>query len=86
MSDRSAHYSWSPDDIVVDPPGQDSGQSARARVRQSLGDVAHAMSDAEVDAVIEAARVDTNGEGDLAPEELDEIDALLAEFGESDDE
>lgn len=58
--------------------GETGGQGARTRVRQALGDVAHELSDEEVDAVIAAA---TGDDDELGDDHMAELAALQVEFG-----
>lgn len=79
--DRSSHYTWGLDDIVVNDT--DPVQSARTGVRAALGTAAHAMSDQEIDAVIAAAQgaartdVDLNGISDSDLSAASDLDTEL---------
>lgn len=63
----------------------DIGQDARTRTREALGEAADAMSDEDIDRVIEAARGEDDGddESEMTDEDLD---ALAEADDEADDQ
>lgn len=56
MADTYDRYGWNPTDIAITPGGEAADRKdARTRVREALGEAAHAMSDEDIDRVIAAS-------------------------------
>lgn len=77
-NDRMSRYVWGADDIEIGAPATgDSPSSAsvpgmRARVRRAIGDVAHTMSDQDIDRVIAAVTQPADAGPDSSRDKADE--------------